>query len=900
MMIQEHTAPGPPCNLRCEYLEAPLGIDVQRPRLSWQVDDTRRGAVQEAYEIAVASSVDALPSGDDSEANVWSTGRVASSDNAFIEYAGPALSPRTTYHWRVRTWDTNGEPSPWSDPAWWETGLLTSDGFNGQWLVPPHDDTSELYTQCPYFRRSFTILSKPRRVRLYVAARGIAQCFVNGQPVTKNRFDPGCSDFNKRARYRTYDVTGLVNSGDNAVGAILANGWYCGLYNRGDGRDTGGRTPQLLAQLIIDYDDGSTDTIMTDDSWRMTMGGPHVSGDFYLGETYDARRELHGWSASGFDDTAWTAPRMQACDGLPISAHPGPPVRNTRQLTPVDVTRAPNGSYLFDMGQNMVGVVQLRVEAPEGTTITLRHAEILEPDGNIYTTNLRGAISVDKYTCRGGGVETYEPMFTFHGFRYVELSGWPDAAGAPPVDTVTGRVMHSDLPMTSMFECSHPMVNQLQSNIVWCQRGNYLELPTDCPQRDERMGWLGDAQVFVRTGCFNMDSGAFYTKWLEDIRDAQCDDGAYTDTVPLGYQAAHSAAWVEAGVICPWTIYLCYGDRRILEEHYESMLRFMAWLQETSDDFIRPNTGYGDWLNIDDDTPRDLIGTAFFAHAADLMSRIAGVLGRADDQARYGDLFAQVKDAYNKTFITPAGVPVADSQCACVLSLAFHLVGSDVRTSVAARLLELLEQHDVHLSTGFLGTPMLLHVLAVIGRTDLAYKLLLRDTFPSWGYTIKHGATTIWERWDGWTQEKGFQDPNMNSFNHYAFGAVGGWMYQKMAGIDLDEAQPGYRHIVIHPRPLPGSGITHTSAAYDSIHGRIESAWRNDGDQFTIDVMVPANTCATVIVPAASADDVREGNTPVRDAEGVVAVSSEGDSVAIEISAGAYSFTMPWATRAIS
>jgi len=608
-----------------------------------------------------------------------------------------------------------------------------------------------------------------------------------------------------------------------------------------------------------------------------------------MGESYDARDEMPGWSEPGFDDSAWYVVKAEEIGDAKLVAQPDESIRVTEELEAKTVTEPEEGVYVFDMGKNMVGRVRLKVQGEAGTEITLRHAEALNPDGTLYTTNLRAARATDHYVLRGGGEETYEPRFTFHGFRYVEVTGYP---GEPPLGAVTGRVVHSATPPTGFFECSNPMVNELQENILWGQRGNFLSVPTDCPQRDERLGWMGDAQIFVRTASFNMDVAAFFEKWMTDVEDAQSREGAFPDVAPLltgsGLMdlSRGAPAWGDAGIIVPWTIYRTYDDTRIVERHYDAMARWMDYLHEANPDLIRKNrmgNNYGDWLSPEGDhTPKHLLATAYWAHDAKLMAEMAEATGRREDAKDYGDLNERIKDAFNETFVSPDGRIEGDTQTCYLLALHMGLLPEDLRPAAAEHLVRTIEREDWHLSTGFVGVGYLCPVLTEAGRTDVAYRLLLNETYPSWGYTIKNGATTIWERWDGWTEENGFQSPNMNSFNHYSLGSVGEWLYRYVAGIDL--ASPGYGRILIRPRP---GGLSHARGEYDSVRGRISSSWKIEGARFTLEVLVPPNTTATVHVPCA---DVSEGGGSVDEADGVELLRADEGETVLSVGSGRYEF----------
>jgi alpha-L-rhamnosidase len=897
--------PAAPTGLRCESFTDPLAIDTPKPRLSWLVHDDRRNAIQTAYHVQVARSARMLADG---AADLWDSGTVASNQSVHVEYAGQPLASRQPCAWRVRTWTSTSsaqgtgddEASPWSAVATWEVGLLDRADWRGQWIGSPIVGGPYSIPPAPYLRKPFEVdADKPiARARLYVTALGMYEFEINGQRVGRDAMAPGRTEYQRRVPYHVHDVIPLLNHSPrptaarspskhaNVLGAILGDGWYCG-HLHSDPRMTYGDRPRLLAQLIIDYADGTTQTIATDESWR-TAEGPIRSSDMLMGEDYDARLEIPGWSTTGFDDANWRPAVAFDDPGIAIVAHRAPPIRATRELKPVKppTVSANRRRHIFDFGQNMVGRVRLRVRnAPPGKTIDLRHVEMLDKDGKPYVLALRTARAIDHYTTRGGPEETFEPRFTFHGFRYVEVRDYP--GGNPTVDDITAVVLHSDLDETGAFECSDPQLNQLQSNITWSQRGNFLDIPTDCPQRDERLGWTGDAQVFVRTAAFNMDVANFFAKWLADMADTQAlrGDGRIHSVVP-GVKTIHhegGPAWADAAVICPWTIYLCYGDRRILQQCWPMMSWFMDFLGRTCPNKVRPDPsdkwqGYGDWLSIGAVTAPDLIGTAFWARCAALMSRIATVLGKSDEAAKYRAQHDDLTNAWRERYSTPEGLLKSPTQTGYVLALHFDLLPEEVRSRAVAELVADIASRGNHLSTGFVGTPYLNHVLTRFGRADVAYALLHQTTYPSWLYPITQGATTTWERWDAWTHDRGFSDTGMNSFNHYAFGAVGEWMYANIAGIDLDPARPGYKHILIRPRPQ-GSRLTHARGRFRSVYGPIESAWRVEGEAFSLDVTIPPNTTASVYVPGR---DVRLDGAPL--------AAAQGEGWAAEIGAGQYTF----------
>jgi len=885
-------------NLRCEYLSNPLGIDVLQPRLSWELREERRGARQTAYAVRVASSREALLAG---EADLWDSGTIDSDSTFHIVYEGKPLRSMQRAWWSVRVWDDQGQPSDWAEPAWWEMGLLEPDDWRAEWIGAPIVGGRRAGVPCPYLRKEFTVERSVRQARLYITALGLYEASINGQPVGDAALTPGWTEYHKRVEYLVYDVTEQLRTGANAIGVILGDGWFCG-HVAWWGRQIYGEAPRLLAQLVIHYENGETHYVPTDSTWQFSTG-PLLEADLIMGETYNARLEMPGWDRPGFATEGWKPVQVFAPWPAPLCARMCPPVRRKEQLAPIAEPRLaanwPVPHWIFDLGQNMVGRVRLKVKGDPGTTVRLRYGEMLNPDGTLYTENLRTAKQTDTYVLRGGEEEIYEPHFTFHGFRYVEVTGLTEK---PSKDLITGIVLHTDMPLTGTFSCSEPLLNQLQHNIVWGHKGNSVDIPTDCPQRDERLGWTGDAQVFVRTGAFVHDIESFFARWLQTVEDSQSEEGAIPPVCPnpcptmVGTDGG--PAWADAGIICPWTLYLSYGDKRILEDRYASMTRFMAYLEKTAINGIRSHPeyngfrGFGDWLSTNAETPLDLIGTAFYAYDALLMAEIAKVLGKEEDEKRYRRLYEAIRGAFQRRFLTPDGLLVSGTQTACVLALEFDLVPESARAAIAKTLVNDIRARGNHLSTGFVGTPYLLHVLAREGYLDVAYTLLLQRTWPSWLYPVTKGATTVWERWDSWTEEKGFQDPAMNSFNHYAYGAVGAWLYQVVAGIDLDPKSPGYRHIRLAPKP--GGGLTRAEASLKTVCGLVRSAWRIEEGRFLWEVEVPTNTTATAILPLESDADVFESDRPLSQSPGVRRLEVTQDGVVLHLDSGRYRFLAPW------
>jgi alpha-L-rhamnosidase len=782
--------------------------------------------------------------------------------------------------WKASDAESDGWQTPgFDDSAWSDVKVIAQLG-DSPWGQPSQEGL--ILPPPPYLRKSFVVNKPVKRAVVYASALGLYELQINGKRVGEDYFTPGWTDYTRRVYYQTYDVTDLLTKSGNTIGAILADGWYAGYLGFGKKREHYGSEPRLFVQLEIEHTDGTRQTVATDESWKAAYG-PLFESDFLMGETYDSRKEIKDWCRYWFDDTGWNQVAVTDRIEAEVQAYPGVTVRKILKIDPKMITEPKKGVYVFDMGQNYAGWVRLKAAAEAGTKIVLRFAEMLNPDGTVYTTNLRAARCTDTYICKGGGEEIWEPRFTFHGFRYVEITGYP---GKPPLDAISGVVLQSDTPLAGAFECSNPMVNQLYKNIVWGQRGNFIEVPTDCPQRDERLGWTGDAQIFIRTATYNMDVSAFFTKWLVDLEDAQGPAGGFPDVAPRKVAMGDgTAAWGDAGVICPYTIYEVYNDKRVIEKHYESMKKWISYLKTNSTGLLRPDKGYGDWVSIASNTPKDVIGTAYFAYSTRLLAKMAAAIGREDEAKEYEELFEQIKAAFNEAYVSDDAKIKGDTQTCYLLGLHFDLLPDDKREKAAEHLVERIEAKNWHLSTGFVGLSYLLPTLTETGHLDVAYRLLFNDTFPSWGYSIKNGATTIWERWDGWTEEKGFQDPGMNSFNHYAFGSVGRWLFNTVAGIDTDG--PGYKKIII--RPMPGA-ITRATASYDSINGKIVSNWQLKDGIFTLNVIIPANTTATVYIPAESAKSITESGRSASSARGVQFLHIKQGTAVFTVGSGNYQF----------
>jgi alpha-L-rhamnosidase len=863
----------------------PTGVETLNPRFSWQLSSEVRNTMQSAYELAVT---------DADQKAVWSSGRVESDQSVFVAYQGPALKSGAKYLWKVRVWDNAKKASPWSDQASLQMGLLDKSDWKAKWISVVSEDT--VTRPSPLFRKTFNAAKKVKTATAYVTARGLYEAYLNGKRIGDAYLTPGWTTYNKRIQYQQYDVTSLIQPGQNAVGIEAGSGWYRGYIGFGGQKNFYGKEVAVLLQLDITYTDGSKETIGTDTSWKTSTGGI-LSSEIYHGETIDAGKVQAGWNTTTFDDSKWAAVKEAVASPAELIATYNEPIRKKETFKGLKLITTPKGEKVIDFGQNLTGWVQVKAKGNAGDKITLYHAEVLDKQGNFYTENLRPAKQQNVFILKGGAEETFEPHFTFQGFRYIRIEGYP---GELKPENFVAIALYSDIRPTGNFTSSHALLNQLQHNIQWGQRGNFLDVPTDCPQRDERLGWTGDAQAFARTASFNFGVNAFFSKWLKDLALDQVE-GSVPFVVPnvLGARAGGSAGWADAATIIPWTAYLAYGDKRVLEDQFESMKAWVGFMEKNSTNMLW-NKGFhfGDWLfyrPFDDNdgrsavTDKYLIAQCFFAHSADLTAKAAKVLGKSDDEKKYNDLAAKVREAFMKEYVTPGGRLVSGTQTAYVLALNFDMLPEAMRAGVAQKLAENIRSYGNHLTTGFLGTPYLCHVLSRYGYDDVAFTLLMQETYPSWLYPVKMGATTIWERWDGIKPDSTFQTPGMNSFNHYAYGAIGDWMYRVVAGIDTEEEKPGYKAIVI--KPTTGGGLTNVAADYTTNYGKIRSAWKITNGQLVLDVEIPANTTAVVHIPATDANSVTESGKPLTASKTLQVDGMKGSYLVVKVGSGRYSFT---------
>ncbi|HDZ05695.1 MAG TPA: alpha-L-rhamnosidase [Maribacter sp.] len=886
-------------NLVTEYKTNPIGIDVQKPRLSWQLNSDEKNVKQTAYEIRVADSKENL----ESDKNlIWSTLKVESDQSVNVVYKGPALNSMQRVYWQVRIWDDKDRVSKWSIPAYWEMGILDKALWTASYIAMNDITTEKKSHPSQYFRTEFKTEKTINSAKVQITSLGLYELYLNGEKVGNDLFTPGYTSYNKRLQYQTYDVTHMLKA-NNAIGALVGDGWYRGNIGWKGDYAFYGKQLALLVQLHINYTDGTTETILTNEDWKASYG-PILESDMYNGEKYDARLEMDGWAKTGFDDNSWKKVEILKHSKDILVAPQGPPVKAIEEIKPKKLITTPKGEIVLDLGQNIVGWARMKVKGKKGDQVSLKFAEVLDKDGNFYTTNLRAAKATDIYTLKGGGEEVFEPHFTSHGFRFIQVIGYP---GTLSLNDITGIVIHSAISPTGSFVTSDPMINQLQSNIQWGQKDNFLDIPTDCPQRDERAGWTGDAQVFSMTAAYNFDVASFYTKWLKDLALDQHENGSVTNVVPdiltggEGVSAKGGATgWADAAVIIPWTVYQSYGDKRILEEQYDSMKGWVDYMSKQSgNDYLwndPKHWHWGDWLAYNADKPdyngsvteKDLIATAYAYYSTTLLHKIAVIIGKTEDVEKYESLAKNIKTAFIKEYTTPNGRLVSHTQTAYAMALSFDLIPKNLIEKSAAYYAADIEKFG-HLTTGFLGTPLLCTTLSKIGRDDLAFMLLNRKEFPSWLYPITMGATTIWERWD--TQKPdGTIIEGMNSFNHYSYGAIGEWLYTHVGGLRIDPENPGYKHIIFDPHP--GGGLTSANTEFLSLYGKIKSNWKIIDRTFQYEVTVPPNTTATVTLPNAKADEVLLNDAKLKN-EFHKIMKQTDDGVQLKLGSGTYKFSYP-------
>ena len=869
--------------LRCEYLENPLGIDARQPRLSWILDSNERGQKQTAYQILVASSADELAK---DHGDLWNPGKVLSDQTTFIVYTGKPLMSRQACYWKVRSWDKDNQASPWSKVARWEMGLLNADDWQAKWIART---TNRDEQPAPLLRREWRLDGKVKRARVYLCGLGYYELHINGHTVGDHLLDPGYTRYDRRVLYVTHDVTSLLKRGTNAVGVILGNGWFnvqtkaVWNFHEAPWREA----PKLLLSLVVEYTDGRILIIGSDNAWR-TATGPIVFESIYGGENYDAQLEIPGWDKPGFNDARWQPAQLIDAPKGKLVAQMMPPIKATQIIKPVKLTESKPGVFVFDLGQNFSGYTSLKVKGPRGTKVTLRHGERLLPDGSLDTGDIEVHVKrvgkdqqfqTDNYTLNGHGTETWHSRFTYHGFQYVEVTGFP---GKPTLDSVSGVFTHSDIPVAGKFECSNPLLNKIWTAAGWSYLSNLQGIPTDCPHR-EKNGWTGDAHLAAEQGIYNFMPAAVYSKWINDLGDEQQPGGQLPGIVPTsgwGYAWGNGPAWDSAFALIPFYLYQYYGDTKPLADHYDGLKRYVDYLaSRATNDIVA--IGLNDWAPFKTKTPADITDTAYYYRDTLIVALAAKLLGQSGDAAHYSERAEQIKKSFNEKFFNADfGTYGNGSQTSLSCALYQGMVAPTNQNRVLQNLVASVEKENGHIDTGILGAKYILHALTDQGRADVAYRMAAQKDLPSWGWWIEQGATTLWEEWNG-----------NSSRNHIMFGDISAWFYQALAGINADPNVPGFKHFIIRPQPV--GDLTFARAEYDSVHGKIVSDWKLKPDKFILHVVIPANTTATICVPNAILEQVREGSRAASKANGVTAFSQAVNCAIFEVTSGEYNFTTP-------
>lgn len=872
-------------HLRCEYLKNPLGIDALQPRLSWILETGERGQRQTAYQILVASGLSELKK---DRGDLWDSGKVLSDRTTFIRYEGRPLTSREACFWKVRIWGKDGRPSPWSQTGYWEMGLLNAGAWQGaQWIAR----TTNMDEQpAPMFRRQFALEGKIKRARVYLCGLGYYELFIDGRRVGNHLRDPDFTRFDRRDLYVTYDVTPFLKCGANVVGVILGNGWF-NMQSKTVwkwGRVSWRASPRLLLSLFVEYADGHTAVICSDSSWKTATGPIRFDSD-YGGEIHDARLEKPGWDKIGYEDSTWQPAEVVAAPGGKLAAQMMPPITVAKVIKPVKLSQPRPGVFVFDMGQNFAGYTQLIVKGKAGTEITLRHGERLFPNGTLDNRAIDKFVKRmgknqqfqrDNYILKGGDVQTWHPVFTYYGFQYVQVTGFP---GNPTLNSVDGVFTHSAVPVAGEFECSNPLLNKIQHATRWSYLSNLQGIPTDCPTR-EKNGWTGDAQLATQTGIYNFMPAAVYSEWLNAFDDEQLPSGELPNKVPTSGSGYHcNPAWDSAYELIAYYLYEYYGDTQPLCEHYDGLKRHVDFLTTQATDGIISG-GLGDWAPFKTRTPANITNTAYYYRDARIVSLAASLTGKTDESAHYAQLADQIRTDFNTQFYHPStGTYGNGSQTSLSCALYFDLVEPGNRTRVVQNLVASVKRSHDHLDGGILGAQYVLSSLTDNGCANLAYQIASQTTLPSWGWWIEQGATTLWESWNG-----------SGSHNHIMFGTIGAWFYQALAGINADPAAPGFKHFIIQPHPV--GDLMFARADYNSIHGKIVSAWRIKRGRFHLHVVVPPNTTATVYIPDSRLNTVREDACMATNANGVISSVQQGTPAVFEVESGRYNFAAPLRT----
>ncbi|MDR2746224.1 MAG: glycoside hydrolase family 78 protein [Treponema sp.] len=874
-------------DLRIEYRVNPVGIFTKNPRFSWKIAADKQNSFQKAWAVELARDRDF-------KILLWQSGFRESGESRLVPYGGEALASSTDYYWRVKIRDGTGEESPWSGIASFSTTMFSNDEWKAVFISGEGEDAGDS-SAATLFRKEFTVGKELKSARLYASAKGIYEAFCNGRRVGDEVLSPGFTEYRSRLLFQTYDVSGHIVTGSNALGFLAGPGWYKGdLASWLGKRNLYGSRTAVIAQLRLEYADGSVEIIPTGEDWTCAPA-PLRFSELYHGEIYDARLEEPGWDRGGFSSAAWKPVFVESGDTGILKPRDGLPVKEQEFLKPVKFFVTPRGERVIDFGQNISGWVRFKARGRAGDRVKIRHAEILDSSGNFYTENLRKARQTVEYILRGDGVESYHPHCSFQGFRYIAVDEYP---GEIDIGNFEAAAIYSDMRGAGEFSCSNPLVNQFISNVRWSLKDNFVDIPSDCPQRDERLGWTGDANIFSRAAAFLMETAPFFRKWLRDMAASQLPDGRIPHVVPdvlndIGERDANiknnagACAWADAVAGIPWTLYMYFNDTAILEELYPAMKKWVEYIRSVSRDGLLFDTGFhfGDWIALDaregsyfGATPNDLSATVYYAYSAEILAKSAAILGRKDDAELYRKLREDIGAAFKKEFFTPNGRLAARTQTACILALNFGLTPPEYKKRCLDTLTALLAENGNHLTTGFLGSPYALKVLSENGRLDLAYELLLKEDFPSWLYQVSRGATTIWEHWDGLKPDGTMWSPDMNSFNHYAYGAVSDWVFSVVGGIDTDPEWPGFARSILKPRPGPGINWAETS--YESAYGAIRLRWEIRGGNMNISVEIPPNTGAKLFFPGAGPG-----------AAAGLSFAPDGSAV---LGSGRYEYSYPW------
>lgn len=891
----------------CEGFEKPIGLHDNKPTFSWKLPVNENIKSQSAYRIVVASDTALLPN----KADLWDSGEVDSEQSVWVKYKGKSLESRQKAYWQVMFRDQSGKESAWSKLSNFELGLLSNNDWKAKWIAlepearPDRSEKGLIIHRPEYLRKNFTLKSTVREARLYISAKGLFEAQINGKKVGNDVLVPGFTPYKKRIETLSYDVSKYINNKTNTIGIILGEGWYSGRLAWAKDLWPPKPRPKAICQLEITYDNGEKEIIISDDNWRGTRNGPIRFSGIYDGEVYDANLEINNWSTPNFNDTYWEKVKSYNLDSsiqLVPKSHQA--VTNKEELPTLTISNVGSGRFIFDLGQNMVGVPLIKMPVIKDQTVTIRFAEMLNQDGTLYTDNYRNAKSIDFYTPKANAEISYLPKFTFHGFRYVELSGF-DASKQPDKSWVTGIVQYSDFEATGTFTSSHEKLNKLQKNISWGLKGNLVDIPTDCPQRDERLGWTGDAQVITPTSIFNNRMHAFWASWLKSMREEQGKSGNIPVVIPnvlfdhrkgdISSRFYTSSGWSDAATIVPWEVYFRKGDTKILRDNYEMMKGLLDFYKSMSSNHIVEMFTFGDWLQphrenngSSSDTKPELINTAYYARSIDITMKTAEVLGNKKDANNLKVLRDSVRVAFETEFIDDEGKLTTEyeTQTGYLMALGFDLVTEETAQKILPHLIRKIEDADNHLRTGFLGTPLLATVLSKYNRADLMYTLLFKETYPSWFFSINQGATTMWERWNSYSHKDGFGDAGMNSFNHYAYGAIGQFMYECIAGIS--PLEPGYKKILI--APMPCEMLEHAKAEYNSLYGKISSAWKKIDNGLELDVTIPPNTSGKIVIPIREGQSVTLDNKEIANNTDVKVIEKNNTSIVLAVMPGSYEF----------